>query len=66
VGVFGKRDGRAEKVLKGGKSTERQIQNLFFQLNVTIFYFINLSTPNDDYSGRTAPLTSKCCISYIY
>ena len=26
---------------------------------------INLSTPND-YSGRTAPLTSKCCILYIY
>jgi len=23
-------------------------------------------TPNDDYSGRTAPLTSKRCISYIY
>jgi len=23
-------------------------------------------TPNDDYSGRTAPLTSKCCIIYIY
>ena len=23
-------------------------------------------TPNDDYSGRTAPLTSKFCISYIY
>jgi len=23
-------------------------------------------TPNDDYSGRTAPLTSKCCILYIY
>jgi len=22
--------------------------------------------PNDDYSGRTAPLTSKCCILYIY
>ena len=21
---------------------------------------------NDDYSGRTAPLTSKCCILYIY
>jgi len=29
-------------------------------------YFINLLTPNDDYSGRTAPLTSKCCILYIY
>ena len=23
-------------------------------------------TPNDHYSGRTAPLTSKCCILYIY
>jgi len=27
---------------------------------------LNLLTPNDDYSGRTAPLTSKCCILYIY
>ena len=27
---------------------------------------INLLTPNDDYSGRTEPLTSKCCILYIY
>jgi len=27
---------------------------------------INLLTSNDDYSGRTAPLTSKCCILYIY
>ena len=27
---------------------------------------VNLLTPNDDYSGRTAPLTSKCCILYIY
>ena len=23
-------------------------------------------TPNDPYSGRTAPLTSKLCILYIY
>ena len=23
-------------------------------------------TPNDPYMGRTAPLTSKCCILYIY
>ena len=28
--------------------------------------YINLLTPNDHYSGRTAPLTSKCCILYIY
>ena len=27
---------------------------------------INPLTPNDHSSGRTAPLTSKCCISYIY
>jgi len=26
----------------------------------------NRLTPNDPYSGRTAPLTSKCCILYIY
>ena len=27
---------------------------------------VNLLTHNDDYSDRTAPLTSKCCILYIY
>ena len=27
---------------------------------------IKLLTPNDDYSGRTVPLTSKCFILYIY
>jgi len=27
---------------------------------------INLLTPNDDYSGRTAPLTYKRCILFIY
>ena len=27
--------------------------------------FLNLLTPNDDYSDRTALLTSKCCILYI-
>jgi len=26
----------------------------------------NLFTPNDHYSRRTAPLTSKCCTLYIY
>jgi len=28
--------------------------------------FVNPLTPNDHYSDRTAPLTSKCCILYIY
>jgi len=27
---------------------------------------INPFTPKHNYSGRTAPLTSKCCILYIY
>ena len=30
------------------------------------WFLINLLTPDDDYSVRTAPLTSKCCILYIY
>ena len=29
-------------------------------------YIINPLKPNDAYSGRTAPLTSKRCILYIY
>ena len=28
--------------------------------------WVNPLTPNDHYSGRTAPLTSKRCILYIY
>jgi hypothetical protein len=28
--------------------------------------YINRLTPNDSYMGRTAPLTSKHCILYIY
>jgi len=31
-----------------------------------MFYVINPLTPNEPYSSRTAPLTSKHCISYIY
>jgi len=27
---------------------------------------VNPLTPNDHYSGLTAPLTSECCILYIY
>jgi len=41
---------------------------LIKKLDSKVIYFmdINLLTSNDDYSGRTAPLTSKCCILYIY
>jgi len=33
---------------------------------MSLVYILNPLTPNDDYSGRTAPLTSKRCILYIY
>jgi len=33
---------------------------------ITAALDLNPLTPNDDYSGRTAPLTSKRCILYIY
>jgi len=37
------------------------------KINVTeSFYVINPLTPNDSCGGRTAPLTSKSCILYIY
>ena len=34
--------------------------------NVMKYRIINRLTPNDPYMGRTAPLTSKRCILYIY
>jgi len=36
----------------------------FIEKNVRIQF--NRLTPNDPYMGRTAPLTSKRCILYIY
>ena len=39
----------------------------FIHLKYPLFLSdFNLLTPNDDYSGRTAPLTSKRFILYIY
>ena len=34
--------------------------------NSVIGLYINRLTPNDTYMGRTAPLTSKRCVLYIY
>jgi len=39
------------------------IENWFANYENMLF---NPLTPNDTYSGRTAPLTSKRCILYIY
>ena len=39
-----------------------QLANMVIKPSV----LFNLLMPYDDYSGRTTPLTSKCCILYIY
>jgi hypothetical protein len=36
------------------------------QQGLVVPQIVNPLTPNDPYSGRTAPLTSKRCILYIY
>jgi len=48
-------------VLDNKSSTAVNIYNMTLNKNN-----INPLTPNDHYSGRTAPLTSKRCILYIY
>ena len=42
------------------------MQAYYEHLRTVMEILINPLTPNDDYSGRTAPLTSKHCILYIY
>jgi len=44
------------------------IRRTFIELELPLLYTvpINPLTPNDYYSSRTAPLTSKRCILYIY
>ena len=44
---------------------EHSPYTLYIRLRFYPFIFIPL-TPNDPYRGRTAPLTSKRCILYIY
>ena len=47
-------------------STSVQKFVFYVQVDGVVDTLFNLLTPNDDSSGRTAPLTSKCCILYIY
>jgi len=39
------------------------VNNAATTISCDVLYHL---TPNDHYSGRTALLTSKCCILYIY
>ena len=53
-----------------GRTTKKCPLSLAYQFlgNFSTFLLVifNPLAPNDDYSGRTAPLTSKRCILYIY
>ena len=42
------------------------VENYQHPITKVKHYFLNPLTPNDHYSGRTAPLTSKRYILYIY
>jgi len=49
-----------------GTLSYRSFSYLFCVLFYVLIFWINPLTPNDPYRGRTAPLTSKRCILYIY
>ena len=53
-----------------GSFTQMWKANISFVMPVQLSYHpsvrLNRLTPNDPYMGRTAPLTSKRCILYIY
>ena len=51
-------------VLWGKLKTRDLLENVGVGDNIKID--LNRLTPNDPYMGRTAPLTSKRCILYIY
>ena len=46
--------------------TWHQIPNTTWELSLSPLFSFNPLMPNNDYSNRTAPLTSKRCILYIY
>ena len=52
----------------GMKLTQREERRLWLLESMVLMkiFELNRLTPNDPYMGRTAPLTSKRCILYIY
>ena len=52
-------------ILLSGDSL-RDLWNIRMYVCICQACTVNLLTPNDPYMGRTAPLTSKRCILYIY
>jgi len=48
------------------KNLRNKVLKCCAKIYFILHYVINRFTPNDPYMGRTAPLTSKRCILYIY
>ena len=48
------------------RSLPQEMLDIFSSLQVGLLQALNPLTPNDHYSGRTTPLTSKRYILYIY
>jgi len=46
--------------------TSNVTHSILVLLQVLVRCHVNRLTPNDPFNGRTAPLTSKRCILYIY
>jgi hypothetical protein len=68
--VDGQTDGRKETNCRFSQFCGRVWRlicnaHFFYNMDFSMTLF-NPLTPNDHYSGRTASLTSKCCILHIY
>ena len=48
------------------QKSQKTCFDVLLTVHLSIILVINRLTPNDPYMGRNAPLTSKCCILYIY
>ena len=52
--------------VKGNQSLSTPYSHTGVEAPLILHFQINPLTPNDPYMSRTAPLTSKRCILYIY
>ena len=59
-------EGNADTVLVGISDKIGPLGQIWLRWEDNIKLGLNRLTPNDPYMGRTAPLTSKRCILYIY
>jgi len=49
-----------------GPKRQKTKEDVLYNYVKSVALYVNPLTPNDDYSGRTPPLTSKRCILYTY